>query len=315
MLNTLLKKLISNNRTYISYSNHTRRGMKNNIYVPHPFTNWSLNPSYKNKLNTHDHTIEGFRKTSEKSNLINYNNNKQKKIYCLGGSTTYCTELDSYKDSWPYKLSCLYKNNNIDVINGGVGGWGTLQSLIRLTCWGPIVKPELTIIYQAKNDLTFYYNGDENEDEIYPDYSNIIGHLPNYNKNKIIYRLFNINLSECYGKSFSPKPQNLSRYNNSSLEGSITRYLAIADLVSQWNGKVLFIPEIILGSEYQLYIEKLNSKAISILEKKSNCTIFDIDNFLIKDSNHFMDKMHFTNLGCDVFSDLLYNFIKKDNLL
>ena len=53
-------------------------------------------------------------------------------IYCIGGSTTYCDSIKNYTDTWPYLLRELYnkKSKNL-LVNGGVGGWSTLQSLIR----------------------------------------------------------------------------------------------------------------------------------------------------------------------------------------
>ena len=49
------------------------------IYVPHPFTNWSLNPNYKFN-GVKDHTLEGFRKTLDDSSII-YSDLKIPEIY------------------------------------------------------------------------------------------------------------------------------------------------------------------------------------------------------------------------------------------
>ena len=117
----------------------------NSIYCPHPFTNWSLNPYYSTR-GIKQHTIEGFRKTDEYKSVEDYFNKSDKnlfKILCIGGSTTYCTEIDSYENTWPYmlnlKLSKIKKNCLVG--NAGVGGWGTIQSLNRFQTWGSILKP------------------------------------------------------------------------------------------------------------------------------------------------------------------------------
>ena len=47
------------------------------IYVPHPFTNWSLNPNYKFN-GVKDHTLEGFRKTSDDNSLQDLLDNYKK---------------------------------------------------------------------------------------------------------------------------------------------------------------------------------------------------------------------------------------------
>ncbi len=112
-------KSIFRNKDYFFYgSSKSLAKYDSLIYCPHPFTNWSLNPNFK--INgEYQHTIEGFRRVD--NNLSVRDNWSQNKftVYTLGGSTTYCTELKSYKESWPSIL-----NNNLELIvcNGGVGG-------------------------------------------------------------------------------------------------------------------------------------------------------------------------------------------------
>ena len=160
MIKQFISDILFRKPAHISYSSlHQEGDGKNCIYCQHPFTNWCLNPGYINSFGMLDHTREGFRKVSGAAKFSKKKITTGKTIYCLGGSTTYCTELDSYEKSWPHKLWKKLnrdKKNNIDVTNAGVGGWGTLQSLIRFTTWGQIIKPDLTIIYQAKNDFTFF---------------------------------------------------------------------------------------------------------------------------------------------------------------
>ncbi len=86
-------------------------------------------------------------------------------------------------------------------------------------------------------------------------------------------------------------------------------------MVKQWGGTVLFMPEIIIGSPYQSYVEKLNHAAIEKLERISNCSIFKIGDNMLKAKKYFHDKMHLTNIGCDAFSSLIVNHIKNNNLL
>ena len=98
---------------FCAYSEVSHVGIgKNLLYAPHPFTNWSLNPGYINKYGEIDHTREGFRRVDKYLSIYDAvdsaNNKKLKKIVCIGGSTTYCTELDGYKDSWPAKLQSKF---------------------------------------------------------------------------------------------------------------------------------------------------------------------------------------------------------------
>ena len=54
---------------------------KSFVFAPHPYTNWSLNPHYRNASNQKEHTIEGFKKTSKDDSIMNVlkNNPKEKK--------------------------------------------------------------------------------------------------------------------------------------------------------------------------------------------------------------------------------------------
>ena len=82
------------------------------VNAPHPFTNWSLNPFYKNKSGELVHTIEGFRKTNEENSIMDtlQKNKNAYKIVCIGGSSTHCAEMDKYQDTWPGQLQQELKN-------------------------------------------------------------------------------------------------------------------------------------------------------------------------------------------------------------
>ena len=300
----------SNNK--IPYSTIRRTDVdKRDLYCPHPFTNWSLNPGYLNYNGTLDNTKEGFRKTTQQNSILNQTKSRNKVIYCLGGSTTYCTLLKSYEESWPCKL--LIKLNDVrsellEVVNAGVGGWGTLQSLIRFVTWGPLIKPELTIIYSSKNDLTFYYNGNPEEKIIFPDYSNIIQQFSN------VKRKYGESLLGCYGDS-KVDIKNLKRFKSEELNATLLRYRLILKLASEWNGKVLFMPEIINDSFYKPYMNQINEAAIIMLKNEENCKTLSINKLIDKKNSYFMDKMHFTAEGCSIFASLVARYIQSQNLL
>ena len=46
---------------------------------------------------------------------------------------------------------------------------------MRFINWSKIIKPNLVIIYQAKNELTPFYQGNQKEKYINNDYQNILG--------------------------------------------------------------------------------------------------------------------------------------------
>ena len=177
-INTEIKK------PFFSYNYKFNQNKKidNNhlIFVPHPFTNWSLNPNYISKKGFYEHTLEGFKKTIKNDSLIEFidKNKNLYKIICIGGSSTHCQEMPSYHLTWPSLLNKKLNESNLSskvlVINFGVGAWNTLQSYIRCLTWFPIINPDLVIFYQAKNDLTPIQNGNIDENSIMPDYQNVM---------------------------------------------------------------------------------------------------------------------------------------------
>ena len=322
----LLAKSIRSEQFFFSDSNNAKVDY-NSIYVPHPFTNWSLNPHYHAE-GKHQHTMEGFRKTSNSNSVKEYVQNSDyqtQTFFCVGGSSTYCTDIASgstprvldYHMTWPFKLQEKLNNTvskKVVVVNGGVGGWGTLQSMIRFSVWGPILNPELTIIYQSKNDLTPFLNGRGGEKEIFPLYENIMlqfaSQLHSY---KLLRTICPKDLGTVvYSDQILTHPNGMQRFSSEFAELTYGRYCMIADLARTWKGKVLFIPEIIdKSSIYFPQMQLLHRKMEETVQERDWCEYFDIINVFPDHSKLFIDKMHFSEEGCEVFSDLLIQTILR----
>ncbi len=285
------------------------------FYCPHPFTNWSLNPHStidKNLI----HTKEGFRKTSEYNSItdelksFDYNCD----IYCLGGSTTYCDGLKDYSDTWPYKLrNLLSKKKKRFLVNGGVGGWSTIQSLIRFSSWGAILKPKITIFYQSKNDLTPLLNGREIEKKIFPLMENImLQYDTSLNSNPKKYKKNNYGVASVYGKDIYVDEKGLGRLTSEWKDLYAVRCKMAIELAKMWNGKVIFIPELISKkSIYYKSICEMHDVMKKVSENNKNSLFLDLRDEIEIDKNNFIDNLHFTKLGCDKFSSMLYKNIDK----
>lgn len=310
-------KSIFRNKDYFFYgSSKSLAKYDSLIYCPHPFTNWSLNPNFK--INgEYQHTIEGFRRVD--NNLSVRDNWSQNKftVYTLGGSTTYCTELKSYKESWPSIL-----NNNLELLvcNGGVGGWGTLQSFIRFSSWGPILKPKLTIVYLSKNDLTPFYNARIEENEIMPSYENImhqfsskINSVYKYKNLSSLYSNNNNKLSILFSNHTKQESNDLERFTLEHKISTKIRFQLISYLAKDWGGAILFVPEII--KKDSIYFNKMNEiheVMKDVANNNSNTNFFDIRDVLDYREEYFLDKMHLNVPGCNLFAKLMKNYIKSN---
>ena len=78
------------------------------------------------------------------------------RIACLGGSTTYTTKIHDYRFSYPYLLREELAQRTgaaLDVINAGLAGWTSWESMINFQIRLLELEPDLIIVYHAVNDL------------------------------------------------------------------------------------------------------------------------------------------------------------------
>ena len=313
------------------------------IFAPHPFTNWSLNPTFVNRYGERVHTLEGFRKTQEDDSILEMLNKKPDslRIVCIGGSSTHCQEIERYQNTWPAKIKGKLQRKGIQstVFNFGIGGWGTLHSLIRCSTWLPLIKPDILVFYQAKNDLTPLANGSEREDMVYPDCQNIMGQFSeclNINFPKFLFYiplfflLFYLlsfrrlqsqydGLLSIYRPEAWKNPAGFNRLNNNYKESVLFRTETIIHMCQAMNCKVLYIPEIVRSGEYATILnDEIYPEIRNRIKKFNNIQLFEAKDVFPDSDKYFYDKMHFREEGCDLFSEIVSNqiseLIKKYNI-
>lgn len=319
---------------YLAFKKNKIKNKYNSlVFLPHPFTNWTLNPSYKNSKNNYVHTLEGFRKTSDENSLIElikkYPNSK--KIVCIGGSTTHCQEMEEFEATWPALIQSKFSKNKVLIFNFGVGGWSTIQSLIRCSNWFSLINPDILVFYQAKNDLTPLLNGCLDEEFIYNDYQNVIGQFGESITNKYPFFLKKIPLFKSlykytdYLKKFKeygllniyrPKAEfsekGLLRLNDDYISSILFRKKTIFKMCSEINCKVLYIPEIVIEGPYKKLLEnKIYPNVKKMIDDYNNVEFYNINSFVEKNKINFLDKMHFTIAGNKLISEIIYNKLTK----
>ena len=302
------------------------------LFAPHPFTNWSLNPDFRNEKGDCVHTVEGFRKTQKDDSILQLvrDNPNAYKIVCIGGSTTHCAEMEYYQDTWPAKLKeKLSSKKDVLVLNFGVGAWGTLHSLIRCVTWLPIIKPNLLVFYQAKNDLTPFANAAEKEKTLYPDYQNVMGQFSesfvsyfpkwlNYIPFFFLYfYIFEFSLlQKNYGllSIYRPKPwmnpKGFERLTEEHRNCILFRSKTIFNICASLECQVLYIPEIVRSGEYVDALDSLYSEIYKIAKEFDHVNWFNIKKVYPDLDRYFLDKMHFSKEGCDLFAELLARHIQ-----
>jgi len=303
------------------------------VFAPHPFTNWALNPNYRNKYNQLVHTSEGFRKTNPENSIYELLKKYPDtyKIVCIGGSTTHGQDMEYFEDTWPGKLQKKLGNDKFLVFNFSVGAWGSLQSSIRCQSWLPIIKPNLLLFYQDKNDLTPLRNATLNEKNIHPDYQNVYGqfsasllskypkitkyipllflifYLSNFRRKLILDGLYSI---------YKPEPENskvgLERLNEDIIESIVFRKELIFNMCKNLDCKVLYIPEILREPEYVKALKnKIYPKLKKIITKYENVSWHELEEYMPYEKEYFWDHMHFTKEGHELFANVIEKKIKE----
>jgi lysophospholipase L1-like esterase len=80
------------------------------------------------------------------------------RIAFLGSSTTYCAEVSSNENTWPYlvaqKLQARWPDVTVDYINAGVPGYSLESSVLNLKSRVAPLDPDVIVIYEGHNDLS-----------------------------------------------------------------------------------------------------------------------------------------------------------------
>lgn len=110
-----------------------------------PYLNYTLNPALED---VNDYGYRGAAVAIPKPHEIF-------RIVTLGGSTTYghgLTANEAYPAQLQHILRDDYAMQNVEVVNLGVPGYFSLDSLVNLATRGLALQPDLVIIYDGVND-------------------------------------------------------------------------------------------------------------------------------------------------------------------
>ena len=116
----------------------------------HPYLNYMNAPGYKKKGTRHDEL--GYRGPP-------FDEQKAPgafRIVALGGSTTYTEFVADDQKTYPAQLQKHLRDlgyGAVDVINAGVPGYTSWESLINLEFRVLDINPDLVIVYDALNDV------------------------------------------------------------------------------------------------------------------------------------------------------------------
>jgi len=143
----------ASNQTFYKYASAADKQERANFLNVdhHRYLGYASKPNFTNGSNKHNQF--GFRGKEIK---------KQKdestyRIICIGGSTTYGTAVEDFRQSYPYLLEKELNSSGtqqVEVINAGVKGYSSFESLLNFQLNLLEFSPDLIIINHGINDLS-----------------------------------------------------------------------------------------------------------------------------------------------------------------
>lgn len=120
-------------------------------YEPHHYLDYYTRPGYTHGLTRHNSL--GFRGREFSVSKPECTS----RIVVIGGSTTYTIKVEDNDATFSQQLENILKDDygyrHVEVINAGVGGYNSWESLINLEFRVLDLQPDLVIVYHGVNDV------------------------------------------------------------------------------------------------------------------------------------------------------------------
>ena len=144
------------------------------LYVPHPYLGVVLRPGWTRSEGGFRTDINALGLRGPETTIAKPEGTYR--IVCIGGSTTYGTGASTDERTYPAQLEVLLNKlaeagrapgiERYEVLNGGVSGYNSADSLINLSLRLAELKPDAVLDYDSANDARIIQTRD-----FQPDYS------------------------------------------------------------------------------------------------------------------------------------------------
>ncbi len=263
---------------------------------------------------------------------------KAKKVICMGGSATECFYLNDGKD-WPALLGEHLKTELPDVWmnNAGLSGKSANDNLTLLKKNILALKPDYILLMSGLDDIGHKEKQNKLLEKSRFDFLELpkvfkvlLSGKSSVKKNNA-FEVLDLSKTEMLEMSDSQILQRIAQ--EQPLIANYKKHLQeFADLCKTNGIKLILVSQVILyGDEKDaisdvhlanLKIGDINGRTESLLLKQYNKTSYDIaeanhipfinlSSRLPKDSRFFYDGFHFTNDGAEMVATILYDEVKK----
>lgn len=122
----------------------------NRLFTPHRYLGYYPTPGYRRGPNRHN--ALGFR--GDEIRLPKPDG--EFRIVCVGGSTTYDSDIDDWRLAYPSQLERVLRergHGEVTVVNAGVAGWTSWETLVNFELRVLDLEPDLVIDFDSLNDV------------------------------------------------------------------------------------------------------------------------------------------------------------------
>lgn len=262
------------------------------------------------------------------------------RIVCLGGSATFCGNVFD-EETWCQQLEDILnekarKNPRVEVVNAGVPGYTTSESLINLNLRILDINPDIIIIYQSYNDFKPNRMPDFKSD--YSHWRRSFGKVEKRPGKKWFVTPKAIKIIRT--RLFPKNDQGFKRYDTVGKSGLAAYKRNLENIVAVAKSRGI---RVVLSSEASMlneetiqsnsqafqramrYVVTLSKNGLLDAQKKYELIMKDIseksdiqyvDNLetVPRDFDHFMDNIHLNKKGCRVVAENFASVIEKSFL-
>lgn len=249
------------------------------------------------------------------------------RIACLGGSTTFCAEVNADAETWPEQIATLLRAKlpdlPIEVFNAGIPGIGIDETRTDYEARVAACDPDVIVLYHATNDLS-------RDSRLLALERGVIDEAPDqrswFAEHFVVVDLIEKNLRML-------SRQNQAKAGKALLDCDFTALASgfekkIADFVTQSaKGKYVVIPTFstqlraeqdeerqyaaaVTSLYYMPYFDPKRllagftayNEALRRAAKASDALLVECADAIPGDSKHFRDSVHFTAAACSILA-------------
>ena len=309
------------------------------LFTEHPYINYYGTQNYRSLDGLNIHNSLGFRGGEiEKP--------KPRSVYrivLIGGSSTYEERVSDWRKDWARQLQNelqkSYNYENIEVINAGLPGWTSFNSLVNLEFKIVDLEPDLIIIYHGVNDAIARL--------VPPNLhlSDNIGRVKQFEKKSCIFPICSILVQRLTGREkdflnvdaptaggsidniYDPRlgMTTLEAYKANSpiyFERNLRSMIAIAReydsdvLLSTWAYSDQFDPQLDFASTaHHQFGFNQNNLAVKKIGEEKKVLVYDFESEMPKDKSYWADGRHVNERGAELKGELFTNFIYRNKII